>query len=410
MLKRIIALFLVALLAMPAALAAGSVGADTPVDSSDTNKMHNIRLAAQALDGVRVESGETFSFNDTVGPRTSGRGYRTAVNGRGAKVTGGGVAQVATTLYLALLELGSDVRIDPVRTYGSRFVDDYVDDPDLAIITDYDSDIDLSFYNRGDALSIDMWVDEDDLRCLITTGKVTDFSFLDEEDDEDEFAYAYEDEDEDDLPGILLPAFYVEPEGDDEEDNDYGYAYEDEDDGDYSFFDDDEGEDEDDYGYVDTFRASSSHSARNLLGESELNYGGDADVLHNITLAADCIDDTLLERGDSFSFNDVVGPRTREYGYRSAVNGRGVRVVGGGVAQVASALWLAIKDADEFTVVEKSTYGEKYNQHYVKNASDAIVTDYSSGRDFCFKYTGSDIVTIHTWVSDGRLHCEIYED
>ena len=39
-----------------------------------------------------VASGATFSFNDTVGPRTKAEGYVKALNDRGAKVMGGGVS------------------------------------------------------------------------------------------------------------------------------------------------------------------------------------------------------------------------------------------------------------------------------------------------------------------------------
>lgn len=338
------------LVSLAPALAADSRSASTPLPA-DGSKLENLRLAAQAIDGVRVAAGATFSFNQTVGPRTRQRGYRTAPNGRGVPVTGGGVAQAASTLYLALLKLGSAVELGPVKTYGSRFVDDYVDDPDDAIITDYDAGIDLTFTNLGpDALTVDMWLGEDALWCVVTPGGDA-FGFMNAPLSPQESA-----------GGLLLaPSAEVK---------------------------------------------SPTHA---LLGSAELDCGGDGDVIHNVALAADCVNDTVLEGGDVFSFNDVVGPRTQKYGYRRATNGRGVRVTGGGVAQVASALWLAVKDMDDIAVVEKSTYGEKYNQHYVSSSADAILTDYSSGRDFCFRYTGPASLTLYTWVEDGRLYCEVYE-
>ena len=127
-------------------------------------------------------------------------------------------------------------------------------------------------------------------------------------------------------------------------------------------------------------------------------------------MAADSITDTTLGKGGIFSFNDIVGPRSKKYGYRRAVNGRGAKVTGGGVAQVASALWLAVKDMDGIAIVEKSTYGESYNQRYVENSRDAILTDYASGRDFSFRYTGQGSVTIYTYVSDGWICCDVYQN
>ena len=35
-------------------------------------------------------------------------------------------------------------------------------------------------------------------------------------------------------------------------------------------------------------------------------------------------------------------------------------------------------------------------------------SDYASGRDFCFRYTGPGSATICAWFSDGRLYCDIY--
>ncbi|MBR1821967.1 MAG: VanW family protein [Clostridia bacterium] len=327
---------------LSAALAAESHSARTPLSGSSSAKLHNIALAVEAINGAVIPYGGRFSFNETVGPRTQSRGYETAPNGRGALVTGGGVAQAASTLYLALLENG-DVQLDPIKTYGSRFNDGYVDDPDQAIVTDYDAGIDLSFTNRADTLTIEMWMTDAYVYCAITVGADGDGNnggswFVD---------------------APFAPVGTVAP-------------------------------------------------ARRLVASASLDCGGDADVLHNVKLAADSVSDSALSSGDTFSFNDIVGPRKMRYGYVRAVNGRGARVTGGGVAQVASALWLAIKDRDDFAIVEKSTYGKKYNQSYVQSSADAILTDYASGRDFAFRYTGAGSVTVYTYVMDGKLYCDIY--
>jgi vancomycin resistance protein YoaR len=65
---------------------------------------HNIRQAAMALDGVVVEPGETFSFNQMVGPRTPERGYRDAFAYMERDLVtsiGGGICQVSSTVYNA---------------------------------------------------------------------------------------------------------------------------------------------------------------------------------------------------------------------------------------------------------------------------------------------------------------------
>ena len=374
---------LLALTAVPAALAAESWSARTPL-SDDADKLVNLRLAVQAIDGASVAAGASFSFNEAVGPREKRRGYREAPNGRSVMVTGGGVAQAASTLYMALLQMDEDaVEIDPVKTYGKRFSDDYVQNPSLAIVTDYDAGIDLSFTNLTDeTMTIDMWLGDDDLWCVVTTGQKGGLGAL----SGDSKTSLFFDEDDDagdglpvDIPLDGVGAWSMEEE---EEDGASSRMIN------LPHFDDDE---------------------PGSLGSASINCGGNKDVLHNVSLAAACINDTMLDSGDTFSFNDVVGPRTKKYGYRRAVNGRGAKVLGGGVAQVASALWLAIEDCDDIRVIEKSTYGKHYNQRYVSDAADAILTDYASGRDFRFRYTGDSSLTIYAYVDDGWLYCEVYE-
>ncbi len=74
--------------------------------SANEYRCSNIRLAVKSLNGVTVQAGEKFSFNEIVGPRTVERGYKTAKvisNGVYVDGVGGGVCQVSTTLYNALL-------------------------------------------------------------------------------------------------------------------------------------------------------------------------------------------------------------------------------------------------------------------------------------------------------------------
>lgn len=91
----------------------GVVGqATTYFRVSERNRSHNIRLAASRLDHVLIRPGETISFNEIVGPRTPQRGFRVArvlVQGQFTEDFGGGVCQVAGTLYLAALRTGMEI-------------------------------------------------------------------------------------------------------------------------------------------------------------------------------------------------------------------------------------------------------------------------------------------------------------
>ena len=81
----------------------------TSYPTSSEERKSNISLAAKALNGTLVASGEEFSFNFTVGERTVKRGYKTAkiiIGGEFVDGVGGGVCQVSTTLYNAVLLAG----------------------------------------------------------------------------------------------------------------------------------------------------------------------------------------------------------------------------------------------------------------------------------------------------------------
>ncbi len=78
----------------------------THFNSGQTSRSSNIQLASSKIDGVVLMPGERFSFNDTVGRRTVGAGFRLAPvykNGEHDVGIGGGICQVSTTLYNAAL-------------------------------------------------------------------------------------------------------------------------------------------------------------------------------------------------------------------------------------------------------------------------------------------------------------------
>lgn len=162
--------------------------------------------------------------------------------------------------------------------------------------------------------------------------------------------------------------------------------------------------------FVGVFGAMAEQDRWNeTVARSTVYCGGSEAVLQNVQIAADSINDFTLAPGDVFSFNELVGPREPECGYVEAQNGRGVTVVGGGVARVASAVWLAVKGIPAISITGKSTYGKDYVQSYVSSSADAIATDYDAGLDFAFRYTGEGYLTIYTWLDDDVLHCAVLQ-
>ena len=84
----------------------------TSIASSSSGRKYNIRKALNALNGTCLSKTERFSFNDCVGRRTVDKGYKNAkiiLDGEFVEGVGGGVCQVSSTLYNAVLLAGLNV-------------------------------------------------------------------------------------------------------------------------------------------------------------------------------------------------------------------------------------------------------------------------------------------------------------
>lgn len=84
----------------------------TTFNRNDVNRTDNIKLACSRIDNLLVMPGEEFSMNRELGPRTHANGYKQApIIFRNELVpgTGGGVCQVSSTLYNAVLLAGLKV-------------------------------------------------------------------------------------------------------------------------------------------------------------------------------------------------------------------------------------------------------------------------------------------------------------
>ena len=80
----------------------------TKIYTKDSGRQNNLTLACSTLNNTTIENGKTFSFSKTVGRATSGKGYKKADvfrNGDVVEALGGGLCQVSTTLYNAVLKI-----------------------------------------------------------------------------------------------------------------------------------------------------------------------------------------------------------------------------------------------------------------------------------------------------------------
>ncbi len=126
----------------------GVIGSfSTTFNPNDKNRSYNIGLASKRISGTVVLPGKVFSMNEALGPRTTENGYKEATvifKNELVKGTGGGVCQVSSTLYNAVLK--SKLKVCE-RTHHSIPLGYVSKGLDATIAEDY---IDFKFMNDTD--------------------------------------------------------------------------------------------------------------------------------------------------------------------------------------------------------------------------------------------------------------------
>ncbi len=99
--------------------------ASTAFNSAETNRSYNIRNALKTINGTILLPGEVFSLNEVLGPRSEKNGYKSApviLNNQLVPGMGGGVCQVATTMYSAVLQACVEVVERQHHTFPPAYI------------------------------------------------------------------------------------------------------------------------------------------------------------------------------------------------------------------------------------------------------------------------------------------------
>ena len=141
----------------------GLVGSEWTVTDGNDNRNNNISQACANINGKILEPGEVFSFNETVGQRTYDNGFLPATvisGGEYKQDLGGGICQVSTTLYNAVLM--TDLEI--VERHSHAWPSDYIA-CGLDATVDWPA-LDFKFRNDSDyQIVIVTWWDPSDSTC-----------------------------------------------------------------------------------------------------------------------------------------------------------------------------------------------------------------------------------------------------
>ena len=90
----------------------GLIASSSSQTTSNNSRNHNIRITCEKINGLILQPGETFSFNEFVGPRNESTGYEVAgviENGQSAQAYGGGICQVSSMIYQSVIK--SDLEV-----------------------------------------------------------------------------------------------------------------------------------------------------------------------------------------------------------------------------------------------------------------------------------------------------------
>ena len=158
--------------------------------------------------------------------------------------------------------------------------------------------------------------------------------------------------------------------------------------------------------YIGAYSQYLSTNYSNLYASYYSYYENNPNRTTNLRLASKAISGTIVQPGQTFSFNEVVGPRTAQKGYKSAhvfSDGGVVDGIGGGICQVASTMFNCAL-LSNVQIVERHQHSQRVA--YVPLGRDAAI--YGTVEDFKWKNNTKYAIKIVMTVKDGKISCSFY--
>ena len=145
-----------------------------------------------------------------------------------------------------------------------------------------------------------------------------------------------------------------------------------------------------------------------LLGSFETKIlDADEKRMENINLSIDAIDGAIIKKGEEFSFNGIIGARTKEKGYEEAtilVGCEKEKAVGGGICQVSSTIYNAVKNAG-LEIVERHSHSAPV--HYLPQGEDAAIS--FGTLDFKFKNNLDSNIKLAVSTDGKKVYAAVFE-
>lgn len=132
-------------------------------------------------------------------------------------------------------------------------------------------------------------------------------------------------------------------------------------------------------------------------------YDKNENRMNNLRVAAGNLNNTVIKASETFSFNDTMGPSTKEKGYKEAkifdADGNVIQGYGGGICQISSTLYNAALELN-LEIIERHEHSKKVQ--YVENGKDAAIS--YDRLDLKFRNTLDYDLTIKCTVDDNKVY------
>lgn len=145
------------------------------------------------------------------------------------------------------------------------------------------------------------------------------------------------------------------------------------------------------------------------IGKTHI-YSNDKNRMINLEVASNKINNYILRKYEIFSFNDVLGERTKENGYmlaESINNGEIVKTIGGGICQISTTLNIAVNHAN-LKVIERHIHSKSVEY---ANPKDEAAVSYGE-LDYRFQNNRDNNIKIISEIYKNKMEVviRIYEE
>ena len=128
---------------------------------------------------------------------------------------------------------------------------------------------------------------------------------------------------------------------------------------------------------------------------------------NNVTITCSKLNETIIKKGETFSFCDTVGKATTSEGYKKAdifdKNGKKIKGLGGGNCQVSTTLYNAVSLIPNISIIERHEHSNKVP--YIETGKDAAVA--FGSYDFKFRNNTKYDLKIRAWNTPDNINMSI---